>query len=135
MAIPEVWIKAAIEASADCLAYPVDAPEGVAPPYVTFARVGTTRELTLEENVENVVGSFEVVIYADSYLEAKEIADSVRQSIHNFSGDASGVTIELSALTDEVDGSPVYLDGRDRPTYSVEHSYSVHWIEDISSGS
>lgn len=129
MAIPEVWIKEAIEDATECLAYPVEAPEGVAPPYVTFARTSTARDIVLEGSFGGVVGVFEVTIYADAYVQAKEIADAARQAIHNFSGQTSDITIELSALTDEVDGSPEYLDGRDRPTYSVNHTYEIHWIE------
>lgn len=131
MAIPEVWMKAAIEDACECLAYPVDAPEGAAPPYVTFARASTTRDTaaTLDNAVPNVLGTFSVSIYADSYLQAKELADACREGLHNFSGIAEGVTIELSALNDEVDGQPVYLDGRDRPTYSVDHTYAIHWVE------
>lgn len=129
MAIPEVWMKAAIEDACECLAYPVDAPEGAAPPYVTFARASTTRELVLDDAVANVLGTFSVSIYADSYLQAKELADACREGLHNFSGIAEGVTIELSELNDEVDGQPVYLDGRDRPTYSVDHTYAIRWVE------
>lgn len=129
MAIPELWIKAAIEDSAECLAYPVEAPEGAAPPYVTFGRSSTSRQLVLSDSVANVVGVFDVSIYADSYVQAKELADNCREGLHNFSGMAEGVTIEMSALTDEVDGSPEYLDGRDKPTYSVNHTYEIHWVE------
>ena len=74
-------------------------------------------------------GEFRVTIYADTYLAAKTLADAARESTHNFSGQANGVTIDGSWVVDEVDGQPVYLDGRDRPTYAVEQVLKVLWQE------
>lgn len=125
MAYPEPWIRSALEDECECSAYPVDAPEGAQPPYSTFVREGTTREAAAVA----VSGEFRITIYADSYLEAKQLADAARAGLHNFSGQAGETTIDGAWIVDEVDGQPVYLDGRDKATYSVEQVLRVFWQE------
>lgn len=129
MAIPEVFLKAAIEEAAECLAYPVDAGEGSTPPYVVYARSSTSRDVYTTGGVGWAVGTFAVEIYADSYTQAKELAGAAAEALHNFSGQAEAVTIDTCYLTDEKDGTPVFLDGRESPTYLVEHTYSIRWQE------
>lgn len=132
MAFPEQWLKAAIEAAAGCLAYPLRAPEAAPLPYVVYGRIGTARESIMAGptpvNV-NPAGDFAVEIYAATYSGAKTLADSVRTACHNFTGTAHGVTIRLALLTEERDGDPIDFDGQDKPTYVVEHLYQVRWQE------
>lgn len=132
MAYPEQWLKAAIEAATDCAAWPLDVPEGASLPYVTYARTGTSREGSLAAPLPVAippVATFQVEIYAATYLQAKELADDVRQAIHNFNGTAEGVTILYSSLAEERDGDPVFFDGQDKPVFFVEHTYTVRWEE------
>lgn len=130
MPFPEQWAKSAIETAAGCQAWPLIATESAALPYVVYGRTGT-------DHVNNIAGvpitdpsaTFQVEIYAATYYSAKTLADEVRVAMHNFTGTASGVTIRSSLLIDERDGDPVFFDGQDKPTYSVEQTYQIRWEE------
>jgi hypothetical protein len=128
MASPEAWLRGAIEDAAECNAYPVQIPEGAAPPFVRYAREGTERVRGLDGS-GSPVGEFLIEIYADSYLQTKTLADAVRAALVNFNGEAEGCTIDDVRLSDEKDGDPIYMDGRDVPTYMVEQTYSIFWQE------
>jgi hypothetical protein len=129
MASPEAWLRSAIEDAADCAAYPLQAPETVAPPYVLYSRSSTARERDLNGSAGAPVGTFAVEIYADGYTDAKALADLVRGAVNDFSGIAEGSTIDDVELTEEADGDPVYFDGRDKPTYVISQTYLIRWQE------
>jgi hypothetical protein len=125
-------VKSAIEAAAGCQDYPMIATESAALPYVVYGRTSTDRGLSLAV-VSGVSitpsAQFQIEIYAVTYFSAKTLADQVRQAMHNFTGTASGVTIRSSLLTEERDGDPVFFDGQDKPTFSVEQTYQIRWEE------
>lgn len=127
--IPELWLWEAIQTATDVDAFPMGVPEGVEPPFVTFGRTGTGRERSVQGATDSVTGAFEVTIYADTYREAKVLARLVADALHDFSGTVDDLTIDDVALEDEADGSPLYLEGRDRPTYSVDQTYQIRWQE------
>jgi hypothetical protein len=137
MAVPQKWFYAAVEAAAGCEAHPLGVPEGVAPPFVVYGRSATTRELVLSDTLQEEpaadvlppVGTFQVQIYADGYLAAWEIADAIRAALHKFAGTVDGIEIEACLLAEEADGDPVFLEGRDKPTYVVDQVYTVRWID------
>lgn len=132
MAIPEAWLKSAIEAAAECEAYPQIAPEGAAVPFAVYGRESTVIEPFLygvDPVADKPVAQFVVEVYASTYSQAKQLALSIRQAAHNFNGTANGVTIRHSYLTDERDGDPVFFDGQDRPTFTVQLSFSIRWEE------
>lgn len=131
MAFPEQWLKSTIEAAAGCQAFPLIAPEAVAPPYMVYMRSGTDRPLSMGNGAFtfNPSAVFQVEIYAPTYVAAKTVADAVREAAHNFNGTAYGVTIRQCLLTDERDGDPVFFDGQDKPTFLVEHVYQIRWEE------
>ena len=132
MPYPEQWLKSAIETASGCLAWPMEAPEGAALPYVIYGRTSTQRETIMAGNTPiDVIPSatFSVLLYASTYSGVKALADSVRSALHNFNGTASGVTIVECLITEELDGSPDYLDGQDKPTYTVDHTYQIRWAE------
>lgn len=132
MPYPEAWIKSAVEDAAACPAYPLIAPEAAPLPYVVYGRQATAREAVMPESFGiqiTPVGTFAIEVYAATYTAAKGIADEIRQALHNFNGIASGVTICLSLLTDERDGDPVFFDGQDTPTFTIEQTYSIRWQE------
>jgi hypothetical protein len=132
MPFPEQWTKSAIESAAACQAYPLIAPEAAALPYVVYGRISTDRNTNMA-GISNVVfnpsAQFQIEIYAVTYFSAKTLADTVRQAMHNFTGTASGVTIRSSLLVEERDGEPVFFDGQDKPTFSVEQTYQIRWEE------
>jgi|688.fasta_scaffold258565_2 hypothetical protein len=129
MAYPEQWLKAAIETAGGCLAYPMEAPEGAALPYVIYGRTSTQREAHLGGDTPSPQGQFSVLLYSQTYSGVKSMADLVRAALHNFNGTASGVTIRQCLILEELDGSPDYLEGQDKPTYTVEHTYQIRWEE------
>jgi hypothetical protein len=47
----------------------------------------------------------------------------------DFSGVSDGATIDEVDLAEESDGDPVFLDGRDVPTYIAQQVYSIRWQE------
>jgi hypothetical protein len=135
MPSPQIWLRSAIEAAAEVQAYPIDTPEGLAPPYVVFERTGTARESLLSDTLDNPAGGSEtpptatmnVMIFADDYVEVWGLSESIAAALHGFAGEHEGTTIEASLVTDEKDQTPVYLDGRDTPTYVVEQTVEIRW--------
>lgn len=129
MAYPEGWLSSAIETAAGCPAYPMAAPEGRLPPFVIYGRTATTREQQLDGTFDAPAGTFSVTIYADGYLDSKTTSESIRAALNNFKGPGGDATILSVQLTDELDGDPEYLEGRDTPTYVIEHTYTIRWEE------
>ena len=66
---------------------------------------------------------------ADGYLASKQLADLVRAALMDFSGVSDGATIDEVDLAEESDGDPVFLDGRDVPTYIAQQVYIIRWQE------
>lgn len=129
MAYPETWINAAIEDATDAPCYPMVVPESQAPPFIVYWREATDRELSFDGDAGHPVGTFWVQIYADTFEAVKSIADQVREALHNFNGESGDLMIDHSDLALERDGTPVYIEGRDRPTYTVEQNYTIRWQE------
>ena len=129
MASPEAWLRSAIEEAAGCPAYPLQAPETLAPPFVLYSRTATERERDLEGSVGAPRGTFAVEVYADGYADGKALADLVRGAVNNFSGTEDGATIEDVELNEEADSDPVFFDGRERPTYVISQTYTITWQE------
>lgn len=137
MAVPQTWFYAAVEDAAGCSAYPLGVPEGVAPPFVVYSRSATSRELVLADTFDEdpaadtlpPIGTFNVEVYAEGYLAAWQIADAIRSALHRFQGEADGVAIDSCLVMDEADGDPVTLDGQDKPTYVVNQTYQVRWLD------
>jgi hypothetical protein len=132
MPFPEQWLKAAAEAAGGCLAWPMEAPEGAALPYIVYGRTSTTRERGMAPSPLRPVSplaQFQVIVYASSYFAAKTLADAVRLALDNFNGAAHGVTIRHCLITEEQDAPPDYLEGQDKPTFAVEQTYQIRWEE------
>ena len=129
MASPEAWIRATIEAESSVDAYPMVVPEGTVPPFVIYSRSSTTRERAMDGTLGGPAGQFDVDIYCDSYSAGKDLAALVLDALIDFEGTANGVTIFSSDISDEADGQPVFLDGRDVPTYVISQSYLIQWQE------
>jgi hypothetical protein len=128
MASPEGWLSQAIDA-AGVAGYPLDAPEGLSPPYVIYGRSQTVRAPALDGTPGRPVGTFLIDIYSDGYLAGKTLADTVRAAVNNFSGSAAGATTQHTDMVDEADGDLVYLEGRDRPTYLIQQTLQITWEE------
>lgn len=135
MSAPHVWLREQIEAATDVTAWPVEMTGSEVPPYVVFTRDGTARDLVLPDTLEAYpepgamppVATFNVAIYADSYVQAWEIADDITAAVHKVSAEASGLTIHECLVVDEKDGMADYLDGRESPTFTVEQTITIRW--------
>lgn len=133
MAFPEKWLKGAIEAAVEaCQAWPVAMTGTGDPPYVVYVRESTARELVMSLGEEAAaatapIATFRLDIYADSHVQAWEIADAIGTALNGFKGPAADLTIESCLLRDERDGDAVRLDGREDPTYIVEQTYEIAW--------
>lgn len=135
MSAPQVWLRSAIEAAAECDAYPVQAPEGVAPPYVIYERTSTGREQILADTLDGpAVGTLTpptaaitVLVFVDDYVAVWERSAAIVQAIHGYAGEHEGTAIESCLVTEEKDAEPVYMDGRDTPTYVVELTVEIRW--------
>lgn len=126
--LPEEWLATTLEDAAGCPVYPVMGREGQAPPYVVYMRDMTADQVTLGMGVGDqaqVEATYIVDIYADSYLQSRTIAASIRQAVRNFSGEQDGLTILNVAIDNDRDVMPVLLDGRDSPTYTVEQFLKI----------
>jgi hypothetical protein len=135
---PHNWLKAAIEAaSAGVYAWPVEMTGQGDPPYVIYTREQTERQPLLSDTLDYSPGMnelppvarFEVVVYADSYVEAWEIAGLIAAAIHRFKGSEHGETIHECQVVDERDGDAGYLEGREQPTYTVEMAVEIRYEE------
>lgn len=143
MGSPHVWLKAAIEdatgsgSGSEVTAWPVEMTGSGDPPYVIYNRTATVRELILPDALDEVpevdslppVATFTVAVYADSYVEAWEIADAITLAIHKFSGSAHGETIQHALVTDVADGDSGFLEGREQPTFTVELTVEITYQE------
>lgn len=146
MGSPHNWLKAAIEDSLgsgsgsgeyELTAWPVEMTGGGEPPYVVYNRTATVRELMLTDTLDAVptvgslppVATFQVTVYADSYVQAWQIADAIVAAVHQFSGSAHGETIDRAFVTDVTDGDSGFLEGREQPTYTVELTVEITYQE------
>ena len=128
MSSPEAWLKATIEAAGACTAWPLVPAEGTSPPFVVYSRESTERPLASDPS-GFAGGTFAVDVYADGYALVHAAADAIRAALHNFTGSGSGAIIDHVQVADEKDGIPVFLDGRDVPTYVVELNVFIRWQE------
>lgn len=130
----EGWLHETIEDATDVEAFPLRVPAGKVPPFVVFSQTGLeeAEAAMLSDGFggqATVTGAFAVEIYADGYLEAKTLARQIRAAIRNFAGSAGDLTIVRSRIDGQQDSDPVFMDGKDEPTYVVEQTYSISWEE------
>lgn len=133
MSIPQVWLREAIEDATGYEVHPLGVPEGLNPPYVIYTRTATSRELVLDDTLDSPAGgsamppvaTITVEIYRDDYVEVWETSAAIVGAIHGYSGG----DIVSCLVTDEADAPPVFMDGRDTPTYAVELSVEIRYAE------
>lgn len=137
MGTPHVWLKEAIETATGHTVWPVGMTGTQSPPFLIYAREATSREQVLADTFDDIpladavppVARFLVAVYADDYVSAWDIAGDITAAIHKYAGTASGTTIDHCLVLDERDGQPDYLEGRETPTYTVELSVEIRWVE------
>ena len=101
-------------------------PQPVEFPCIRYTRISTTRRLTIDaQNAGVTEVTFQVDCMAESYLEAKTLADEVRVLLHTYRGAWGDLTAQLVHLQGENDFAE--QDG-DRITHWVSQRYQV-WTE------
>jgi len=129
-ASPEILVRDRLaSASQGAGVYPVMAVQNAPFPLIVYRRTGTRREKGLGGTFPVPVGTFAVAIVAETYSEAKAIADSVRGSLNNFTGEGGGAKIITSALASESDNMEPPLEGRGKPLYRVDQVYEIRFQE------
>jgi hypothetical protein len=134
MAFPEKWLKSRLDSATTAGIHPVLAPQNAPFPLVVYRRNGTRRERTLGGNVGRPVATFSVSIVAETYGQAKEIADDIRLAVDNFTGQSDGVTIVNVALASESDNMERPPEGQSKPLYRVDQVYEVRYHEAVQGG-
>lgn len=134
MAYPEKWLKSRLDTATTAAAHPILAPVSAPFPLVVYRRTGTRRERNLRGNVGRPVATFSVVVVAETYSQVKDISDSIRLKIDNFTGSFSGVTIDNTSLVSESDNMERPNEGQATPLYRVDQVYEVRYHESVSGG-
>lgn len=134
MAYPEKWLRAKLDEATTAGIHPILAPQNAPLPLVVYRRTGTRRERNMGGNVGRPIATFSVSIVAESYSEAKDIAEAVRLKVDNFTGDYSGLTIVFTSLVSEADNMERPNEGQAKPLYRVDHVYEVRYHENVQGG-
>lgn len=104
--------------------YPV-IPQSPTYPLIRYQRINTVRQRALDGNTGVTEATVQVDCMAESYSDAKTLADEVRVLLHGYTGALSTLTARLVTLDTENDFSE--RDG-DRATYWVTQRYRV-WTD------
>lgn len=110
--------------------FPLAAPQGVNPPYVTFG------ESSEEGTPSHSGGSgglcrtiFRIAVWADSYIEARRIGDLIRNLMDGYKGAAGTGTITSCFKSDARDRYAPPQDGGNLGTFGRESDFRVRYEE------
>ncbi len=134
MAYPEKWLRSKLDEATTAGVHPILAPQNAPFPLVVYRRTGTRRERDMIGNVGRPIATFSVSVVAETYSEAKDIAESVRLKIDNFTGNYSGLTIVFTSLVSEADNMERPAEGQAKPLYRVDQVYEVRFYESVQGG-
>lgn len=107
-------------------------PAGETFPFIAYSRQSVERASTLGGPLagpSNFTVALEVVVYAETYTEAREIAIAVRKKLDGFSGEAYGLEIGGIQMTGESDDTVVFGGEQLASAYQVTMTFSVRWKE------
>lgn len=134
MASPEKWLRERLDLATTAGIHPVLAPQNAPFPLIVYRRTGTRRDRSLGGGMGVPVATFSASIVCETYTQAKDIADAVRLSVDNFTGESNGVTIVNASLVSEVDNMERPPEGQAKPLYRVDQVYEVRFIESVQGG-
>lgn len=97
-------------------------PQGVVFPAIRYQRITATRTQSLDANVGVTEVTMQVDCMAESYSQAKTLADSVRVILHGFRGVWGTLTARHVSLDTEND---FYEQDGDRVTHWVTQRYRI----------
>lgn len=133
--IPQVWLREAIEAAIGRPVHPLDAT-GEEPPYAVYNRTATVRDLVLDDQLGDPAGGsvvppqagVTVEVFANDYLEAWRLSAAIVRAVHGYRG---GV-IDSCVVVDEKDSDPVFVGSEATPTFVVELTLELRYVEQFS---
>jgi hypothetical protein len=134
VAYPEKWLRSKLDEATAAGIHPILAPQNAPFPLVVYRRTGTRRERNMGGNVGRPIATFSVSIVAETYSQAKEIAEAIRLNVDNFTGDYSGLTIVFTSLVSEADNMERPPEGQAKPLYRVDQVYEVRYHENVQGG-
>lgn len=103
--------------------YYVKAPQDVETPYVVFLEVSSPREHSHDGSSHLTNARFQFSIFAETYYEAKQIADQIQSILQSFNGTmggVGGVSIHGSFHQNEID-----FWEEDTELYHIACDYSI----------
>lgn len=110
--------------------YPVVAPASAALPLITWRRIGVQRSQTLSGPAGTTVVQMAVDVFADTYSEARDIADKCRSVLDGYGTTvANYVSVRNVSLDTESDGVVQLAGGDLPPILTVNQQYSILWQE------
>ena len=109
--------------------YPVISPTSANRPYVIYRRTSIQREQSLSGPIGHPRAQVEVSVFGDTYENALDSADVIRQVLDGRSAVVGEVFLQSIWLEDESDDF-VQLSGSEMPPlYSVTLAFGVIWKE------
>ncbi len=134
MSYPEKVIRNQLINDADVSArvgsrvYPLLAPSSATLPWLVFRRTSISRERTMASPMGTPTVSIEFQVFAESYEDAREIADKVRLVLDGFTGTHDNIVIQQTSLENELDDF-VSIGSDSLPVFQVTQTYDVLWQE------
>lgn len=101
-------------------------PQGVKFPAIRYQRIAVSRTQSLDANVGVTEVTMQIDCMADTYSNAKTLADSVRVLLHGFQG-AWGSTLTARNVRLDTENDFFEQDG-DRVTHWVSQRYTI-WTD------
>lgn len=98
-------------------------PQGITFPAIRYQRVTATRTQALNANVGVTSVTLQIDCFADTYSQAKTLADEVRTILHGYRGVWGTLTARHVSLETEND---LYEQDGDRVTHWVAQRYMVY---------
>ena len=110
--------------------YPVQAPQNASFPYIVYSRTAT-RFINAGDGYSGTgVASITLASWADSYMGAKALADTVRAGLDGWTDQTVLPKIDLASLIDESDVILSPEDGSELPiAYGVVHDVDISFEE------
>lgn len=108
--------------------YPMIAPSSAVLPWICFRRTGISRERTMAGPAGTPTVSVEYQTFAETYEEARDIADQVRLILDGFNGTQDNVVIQQTSLESEQDDF-VQIGSDSLPVFQVTQTFDVLWQE------
>lgn len=106
--------------------YPIMAPQDATIPYLVYRRAFTDHVQTKTRTNDTLLrATVSVTGVAATYLAAKSLIDTVRQTLHGYAGTAGGVVIQGIISDGEYDSSEIPSDASDVPRYQVTYDFGV----------